>query len=134
MDRKLKINHEVIFNNSLIIILSSLLFLFVQCESTTPNDKILKEDKNYIYVRQYTMNMLTELDSVDKKYHKPITLQAEIIAYSRGRIILRNIKNKQEFEINDKDEYNILMENTKKIYKFKYTYYPTSKMGYTLVK
>lgn len=134
MDRKLKAINEAIFNNSLIIIISSLLFLFIQCENTTPNDKIIKEDKNYIYVRQYSMNILTKIDSVDKKFHKPITLQAKVIGYTNKQILLRNIKNQQEFVVTDYDEYNTIIENTEKIYKFKYTYYPESKMGYTLVK
>ena len=120
--------------------IGSLILLFIPyitlyCICLTNEDKVIKEDKNNIYVMVYS---ILNKDSSIVKYHKPIIVEAKILYHEKFNNVLRlkNIKNGQEFNINDEDVYQELTKphNIKKIHKFKYTYYPVSKIGYTYVK
>lgn len=108
----------------------------IQCAHVTKEDKIVKEDNNYIYVMTYDpFNM----DSVLVKYHKPVVVETKMIDKSKEKyhtVTMQNVKNGQKFEYRDKDVYKTITNprNKNKTYKFKYTYYPKSKEGYEFVK
>lgn len=127
---------ETLFQMMLIVLVVSFILTIVQCEHITKEDKIVREDKNYLYVMTYDP---FNTDSTLVKYHKPIVVEAKMIDKSNGErhtVIMKNIKNGQKFGYTDAKVYETITNprNKNKIYKFKYTYYPKNKEGYKFVK
>jgi len=138
MKEKITDTNIVINISCAVIIIFALILAFTQCKSTTPQDTVVKETQNFIYVREYKLNpIFNELDSEDVQYHKPVTVEVKLIDNNEKYKSLKfqNIKTKQIISFGNDDElYNTVMKNTNKIYKFKYTFYPKSKEGYTFIE